>query len=69
MEFEGLEDLSACMRPASGMHHTLAAHTFVCNITVGLQNACILAEEFLRTLAAGCLNDLGVVAWSVTGRA
>src|ERR1035438_4222079 len=52
MELEGLEHLSARMGPAGAMHHVATAHTVVCEIPVGLQNAFELAQEFLRTLAA-----------------
>jgi len=45
IEFEGVENLPARMRPTSGMHHLQATRVVICDITIGLQNAFKLTEE------------------------
>src|ERR1700710_2744134 len=51
-QLQGVEYLSACMRPTGGMHHTDTARLVVCGIPVSLQNTFELPEELPRTFPA-----------------
>jgi hypothetical protein len=50
-QLHGVEDFSPRMCPASRMHHSRTADAFVCDVTVGLQDARKPTEEFLRAFA------------------
>ena len=47
-----LEKLSSCMRPTSGMYHSLPADLVVRGVPVSLENTFELPQELLRSNAS-----------------